>query len=130
VPKITTLGLLEGSDYRAIYGLNALFAGQVIDDSSILVKYTYYGDTDFNGKVDGADYARIDSKFNSEATQGNIGGWFNGDVDGNGKIDGADYALIDAAFNSQTVALRPRGTDKFSIFRSGPYRGLPKNPIS
>jgi len=70
------------------------------------VKYTYYGDTDFNGKVDGADYARIDAKYAQQGS-GNIGGWFNGDLDYNGKIDGADYALIDAAFSSQGAALRP-----------------------
>src|SRR5260221_4073016 len=81
--------------------------GQPIDNTAVLVKYTYYGDTDFNGKVDGADYARIDLKFNQQSTLGNISGWFNGDFDGNGKIDGADYALIDAAFNSQGAALRP-----------------------
>jgi len=74
----------------------------------VLVKYTYYGDTDFNGKVDGADYARVDATFNQETTtQSNIGGWFNGDFDYNGKVDGADYALIDAAFNGQTTVLRP-----------------------
>jgi hypothetical protein len=31
--------------------------------------YTYYGDTDLNGKVDGFDYARIDTTFNNEAIQ-------------------------------------------------------------
>jgi hypothetical protein len=100
-PRITTLGVLEGSQYRVLYGTSATFSGQSVDDSSILVKYTYYGDTDFNGKVDGADYARVDTTFNNETSQGNIGGWLNGDLDFNGKVDGADYALIDSAFNAQ-----------------------------
>jgi hypothetical protein len=75
----------------------------------VLVKYTYYGDGNFNGQVDGSDYARIDATFNQEvSTQTDIGGWFNGDLDGNGKVDGGDYALIDAAFNSQSTPLKPR----------------------
>jgi hypothetical protein len=82
-------------------------AGFSIAPGDVLLRYTWYGDADLNGKVDGADYARIDSKFNQQATLGNIGGWVNGDFDYNNKLDGADYALIDAAFNSQGSPLRP-----------------------
>jgi hypothetical protein len=103
----TTLGAIEATDFKSVYGQSAMFDSEPIDNTAVLVKYTYYGDTDFNGKVDGADYARIDAKFNQQVTSGNIGGWFNGDIDYNGKIDGADYALIDAAFNSQGAPLRP-----------------------
>src|SRR5205814_9155372 len=103
---ITALGVLSGAEYRSIYGTSAVFDGFAVADSDVLIKYTYNGDTDFNGKVDGADYARIDTSFNNQVTQGNIAGWVNGDFDLNGKVDGADYALIDAAFNSQGAALR------------------------
>ncbi|MBC8105140.1 MAG: hypothetical protein H7Z14_01000 [Anaerolineae bacterium] len=97
----TTLGLLEGAEYRSIYGPSAVFEGEPIDDTSVLVKYTYYGDTDFNGIVDFDDYARIDSGFNNDRT-----GWFNGDFDYNGIVDFDDYSLIDQAFNTQTGSLR------------------------
>ncbi len=105
----TTLGAMDAADFKAIYGPGALFHGQPVSNNAVLVMYTYYGDSNFNGKVDGADYARIDSIFNQQSTQGNIGGWFNGDLDGNGKIDGADYALIDAAFNNQGPPLAGTG---------------------
>src|SRR5213075_2210795 len=105
----TTLALMEGIDYKTTLGQGSSFDNSTVSNTCVLMKYTYYGDTDFNGKVDGADYARIDAKFNLQATQGNIGGWFKGDFDGNGKVDGADYALIDAAFNSQGVALKNSG---------------------
>ncbi len=105
----TGLGAIEASDFKSAFGAGATFAGFSIDNTAVLIKYTYYGDTDLNGKVDGADYARIDASFNQQATQGNIAGWFNGDFDYNNKIDGADYALIDAAFNGQAGALRPKG---------------------
>jgi len=67
----------------------------------VLVKYTYYGDTDFNGAVDFDDYSRTDGGFNNHRT-----GWLNGDFDGNGGVDFDDYSLIDQAFNTQTSPLR------------------------
>jgi hypothetical protein len=97
----TGLGVLlnnDGSGHK-IYGSGAprgLFDGQDPPLNAVLVKYTYYGDTDFNGRVEGGDYAMVDNGFNTLAS-----GWINGDFNYNGVVDGADYALIDSAFNSQ-----------------------------
>ena len=66
----------------------------------MLVKYTYYGDTDFNGIIDFDDYSRIDSGFNNGGTT-----WFTGDFDYNGHVDFDDYSLIDQAFNTQSELL-------------------------
>ena len=93
----TGLGLLEGSAYHAIFGPTATFAGESFDNSTLLIGYTYYGDTDLNGVVNFDDYARIDSGFNNGRT-----GWINGDFDYNGVINFDDYALIDLAFNTQS----------------------------
>jgi hypothetical protein len=101
-PKITTLGAMEASDFKSIYGASATFGGQSIDSTAVLVKYTYYGDTDFNGVVNFDDYSRTDSGFNLHKS-----GWLNGDFDGNGQVDFDDYSLIDLAFNTQGAALRP-----------------------
>jgi hypothetical protein len=95
-PKNTTLGTMEASDYKSIYGASATFDGQAIDATAVLVKYTYYGDADFNGKVNFDDYVRTDSGFNDHKT-----GWSNGDFDGNGQVNFDDYVLIDLAFNTQ-----------------------------
>jgi hypothetical protein len=91
--QITAIGLLEGSDYIAMTGLNT-FSGRSIDATSLLLKYTYNGDTDFNGTIDFDDYARIDSAFLGSG----LGSWMDGDSDYSGTIDFDDYALIDAAF--------------------------------
>jgi hypothetical protein len=99
-PKITTLGAMEATDYKSIYGASATYDGQALDDTAVLVKYTYYGDTDFNGKVNFDDYVRTDNGFNNH-----LGGWMNGDADGNGVINFDDYVLIDLAFNSQGAVL-------------------------
>ena len=53
----------------------AMFDALPTDNTAVLIKYTYYGDANFNGKVDGGDYSRIDGAFNKEHTAGNIGGW-------------------------------------------------------
>jgi hypothetical protein len=106
----TTLAAITGAQFHAVQGGTATFHGFSVSNTDVLVKYTWYGDTNYNGRVDGADYAKLDTNFNLQSSQGNIGGWANGDLDGNGKIDGADYALIDSAFNAQTGTLRPGQT--------------------
>jgi hypothetical protein len=49
-PRNTTLGAMSGADYHSIYGGSATFDGEPFADGATLVKYTYYGDADFNGK--------------------------------------------------------------------------------
>jgi hypothetical protein len=66
----------------------------------VLVKYTYFGDADLNGSVDGSDYSRIDNGYLASAT-----GWFNGDFNYDDIINGSDYTLIDNAFNRQGTLL-------------------------
>src|SRR5262249_34914711 len=92
---ITGLALIV-NDRGARTPVYPTFAGQSVDSNCILVKYTYDGDMDLNGKVDGADYFLIDNGFLNQFT-----GYRNGDLDYNGKIDGADYFLIDNAFLNQ-----------------------------
>jgi hypothetical protein len=92
----TTLGALEATDYPG----GSTFDGEPLDTTAVLVKYTWYGDTDFNGKVNFDDYVRIDNGFNNHLT-----GWANGDFDLNGAVNFDDYVLIDLAFNTQTSVL-------------------------
>jgi hypothetical protein len=67
----TTLGAMESLDFRSVYGPGANFDGVTIDNDTVLVKYTYFGDTDFNGVVNFDDYSRTDGGFNSARS-----GWF------------------------------------------------------
>jgi hypothetical protein len=94
----TTLGAMTGAQYIPLAG--ATFDGQAVAPVAVVVKYTYYGDTDFNGQVNFDDYARTDAGFNASAT-----GWNNGDFNGDGVINFDDYALIDLAFNTQSGTL-------------------------
>jgi hypothetical protein len=99
-PANSTLGVMSGGDYLGVYGGGAVFAGEAVNAGSVLVKYTYYGDADFNGVVNFDDYSRTDNGFSTGKT-----GWLNGDFDGNGVVNFDDYSLIDLAFNSQGVPL-------------------------
>ncbi|MBC7782583.1 MAG: autotransporter-associated beta strand repeat-containing protein [Burkholderiales bacterium] len=67
---------------------------------SVLVKYTWRGDANLDGVVNGSDYALADTGFSGGGT-----GWFYGDVNYDGVINGSDYALIDTGFSSQTGPL-------------------------
>jgi hypothetical protein len=96
----TTLGVLGGADFRQANGPSATFDGSPVADNDVLVKYTWYGDTDFNGRVNFDDYVRIDNGFNSHLT-----GWFNGDFDLNGQVNFDDYVMIDLAFSAQSGTL-------------------------
>jgi hypothetical protein len=110
----TTLGVLSGSEYSAANAGTTQFNGRTFAGTDTLVKYTYYGDSDFNGRVNFDDYVRTDNGFNNHLT-----GWLNGDYDGNGVVNFDDYVLIDLAFNTQTGTLG-RVVDGL---RAGPAEG-------
>jgi hypothetical protein len=113
----TTLGVIDGSDFKSIYGSGATFNNRAVANDDRLIKYTLYGDTDFSGVVDFDDYARIDNGFNNHRS-----GWFNGDFDFNNVIDFDDYSLIDLAFNTQT---QTQTLSRASIALAGPAEDRP-----
>jgi hypothetical protein len=88
---LTTLG------YRQSDG--SPFDGVGTTTSDVLVKYTYYGDANLDGVVNGADYQQIDMGFGTHLT-----GWSNGDFNYDGVVDGSDYSLIDNTFNQITAS--------------------------
>ncbi len=100
----TTLGVAEAS---AALGLNATttaWRGQLVDASSLLIKYTYAGDANLDGRIDVDDYFVIDSNYSKSGT---LFGYGNGDFDYDGSIDADDYFLIDSNFSSQGLPLQP-----------------------
>ncbi len=76
--------------------LLSTFEGQGVTSTDVLVKYTYFGDANLDGVVNGSDYTLIDNGFNN-----NLTGWHNGDFNYDGIVNGDDYTLIDNAFNTQ-----------------------------
>jgi fibronectin-binding autotransporter adhesin len=82
-----------------LYGNGTSFDGYNPSGGDVLLKYSYFGDANLDGKVDGSDYSLIDAGY---AGKGALTGWYNGDFNYDGVVDGSDYALIDNAFNNQT----------------------------
>ncbi len=123
--KVTGLGVLSGAQFLSAHPGAGSFSGLPFAPTDTLVKYTWNGDADFNGRLDFDDYSRIDNGFNVQNNPGTIEDWFTGDFDFNSRIDFDDYALIDNAFNAQSGTLARAlayldGTD-----RSGDSMGAP-----
>ncbi len=91
---LATLAVAEASIALGISDAQtALFDGQTVDATAVLVKYTFAGDTNLDGVIDGDDYFNIDSGFTGGAT-----GYANGDFDYNGRLDADDYFAIDSNY--------------------------------
>jgi unsaturated chondroitin disaccharide hydrolase len=71
--------------------LYSSFDSQPVVTTDLLVKYTFVGDTNLDGKTDSSDLARVTAR-KSGAT-----GWSNGDFNYDGTINGSDLTLIDNA---------------------------------
>ena len=97
----TTLGVATASSALGIAsGATANWGSETVTGSSVLVKYTYVGDANLNGLVNGDDYFKIDTGYSAHWT-----GFENGDFDYNGVINADDYFLIDQTYASQGVPL-------------------------
>ncbi|MBL7132690.1 MAG: SBBP repeat-containing protein, partial [Phycisphaerae bacterium] len=67
--------------------------GVPVDATSVLVKYTWYGDINLDGVVDFNDYNIIDNTFLSGATTDQH--WQRGDLNYDGVVDFNDYNVMD-----------------------------------
>ena len=117
---LTALGVLQNNQSgTALFNAAHLFDGNTPGVSDVLVKFTYYGDSNLDGKVDGSDYSNIDN-----GRLNNLTGWSNGDFNFDGVVNGSDYTLIDNAFNSQGGQLQAEiagpTTQAFSVNQSVP----------
>jgi hypothetical protein len=90
--KLYTVAVAEASDVLALsQGQTAMFQGQRVDDTAILVRFTYAGDANLDGKINIDDYGRIDSSFASGPIN-----YSHGDFNFDKKHTIDDYGIIDA----------------------------------
>ena len=98
---ITGLAVIINDDGHGIPMLPELD----LDVNSVLVMYTYNGDADLNGRIDGDDYHAIDRGFLAGASPA----YGHGDFNFDGVVDGGDYMWIDKAFLKQGAPLGRHG---------------------
>jgi cytoskeletal protein CcmA (bactofilin family) len=100
---LKTVAVAEARDALNLTGAQTTtFAGQAVDSTSVLIKLTWGGDANLDGKINIDDYGRIDGNVSQS---GSVWGWFNGDFNYDGKINIDDYGIIDGNINQQDQIL-------------------------
>jgi hypothetical protein len=94
----TGLGYADASEVFSSFP--ATFSGQSVDNTSVLVKYTYYGDTNLSGTVDVADLGQLASNWQLSNRR-----WIFGDSDYNLTINVNDLGRL--ATNWQQGVITP-----------------------
>ena len=89
---LTALGVAD----NATLG-RTTFSGETVDSTSVLVKYTYWGDANLDGRVTFDDYDIIDYYYWFPVPAAQMG-WWTGDFDYDGNVDFDDYDLIDYGY--------------------------------
>lgn len=89
----TGIGIAEATDLFSTFP--ATFAGQSIDNTSILLKYTYKGDTNLDGSVNLTDFNRLAANFGLTARR-----WIHGDSDYDGTANLSDFNRLATNFGS------------------------------
>lgn len=95
------LGYAEASNVLSFSGGTATFSGQTVDDTAVLVKFTYYGDANLDGSVEVNDFSRLASNFN---TSGRL--WQDGDFNYDGSVNINDSGLMSPNWQ-RSPGLRP-----------------------
>lgn len=99
----TAVGYAEASQLLGLTGpQTATWAGLPVDATTLLLRYTYYGDLNLDGRVGADDYALLDRGFGAHRS-----GWVNGDVNYDGTVDAADYLLTDRSYALNGSRLTP-----------------------
>jgi hypothetical protein len=81
------------------------FGGFSVGGENVLVMYTYAGDANLDGVIDGGDYGVIDNFVQVPGASG----YANGDFNYDGVVDGGDYGIIDNNIQAQGPAFATSG---------------------
>jgi hypothetical protein len=80
----TALGYAEASELHL-----TTFARQLVDDTAVLVRYTYYGDATLDGSVSQTDFNRVADNYNATGTT-----WWQGNFNFDDVTNMADFNLL------------------------------------
>jgi hypothetical protein len=85
------LGFAEASSLFSTFP--ATFAGESVDDTAVLVRFTRYGDANLDGQVNLQDFNRLASNFGTSTST-----WSNGDFNFDGIVNLGDFNLLATNF--------------------------------
>jgi len=100
----TALGYAENSDL----GLGT-FADQSVDSTSVLIKYTLYGDANLDATVNTIDFNLLAAGFGQSNRP-----WFNGDFDYDNTVNTVDFNLLASNF-AQALAAPTAGAQPLGL---------------
>jgi hypothetical protein len=98
------LGYAEASSLFSSFP--ATFAGESVDNTSVLVRYTRYGDANLDGTVNQTDFNRLASNY---GYSGRL--WYDGDFNYDGSVGIADYNLLAYNFGLSAGPEGPSAAD-------------------
>ena len=93
----TALGYAEASTTG-----QSTFDGVTTDNDMILVRYTYYGDTNLDGIVNTADFNNLAAHYNQTGAN-----WVEGDFNYDGVVNAEDFALLAANYGATPISAPP-----------------------
>jgi hypothetical protein len=86
----TAIGFADASTLNV-----TTFAGQAVDSTSVLIRYTFAADTNLDGVVNSADFDALAGHFNSATTL-----WSSGDFNFDGTVNALDFDFLATNFGS------------------------------
>ncbi|MEI8195861.1 MAG: dockerin type I domain-containing protein, partial [Phycisphaerae bacterium] len=102
-PSTQGIGYLAGSIYNALHPGNNLGLGT----NDIVLKYTYLGDVNLDGRITATDFAQLDAAYFKHYYNGGLtdpkATWLQGDLNFDGQINATDFAIMDASYLAQTA---------------------------
>ncbi len=93
-----THGLGYGEASAVFASFPATFGGQQVDDTSVLVRFTRYGDANLDGQVNLTDFNRLASNFGSTSAI-----WTQGDFNYDGLVNLADFNRLASNFGQSAA---------------------------
>jgi hypothetical protein len=99
-PVKTAIGYAEASNLFGSFP--TIYAGQTIDSTTIVTRFTVAGDANFSGKTDIQDFNRLASNFGKTNKT-----CYDGDVDDHGTGNLMDFHILAAAFGKYSPNQAP-----------------------
>ena len=95
--QTTSIGYAEATDLFTVFP--ATFAGRTVDNTSVLLKYTYNGDTNLDGTVNLSDFNKLAANFGQSPRR-----WVHGNSNFDNLVNLADFNRLAANFGQGGLA--------------------------